>query len=92
MGLIVKHAYNKISKGWLKEIKKTIPLIQKKTHFQILLSIYPLVRRKLFEKYFDKSIYDENQFYQVLKCLENIDWFDVKALIKFGIYLVPFAK
>ena len=23
---------------------------------------------------------------------ENIDWFDVKALIKFGIYLVPFAK
>jgi superfamily II DNA or RNA helicase len=23
---------------------------------------------------------------------ENIDWFDVKALIKFGVYLVPFAK
>jgi len=23
---------------------------------------------------------------------ENIDWFDVKAMIKFGIYLVPFAK
>lgn len=23
---------------------------------------------------------------------ENIDWFDVKAQIKFGIYLVPFAK
>ncbi len=23
---------------------------------------------------------------------ENIDWFDVKALIKFGIYLVPFGK
>jgi SNF2 family DNA or RNA helicase len=23
---------------------------------------------------------------------ENIDWFDVKALIKFGLYLVPFAK
>lgn len=23
---------------------------------------------------------------------ENIDWFDVKALIKFGIYLVPFVK
>jgi DGQHR domain-containing protein len=75
---------NKISKGWLKEIKKTIPLIQRKTHFQILLSIYPLVRRKLFEKYFDKSIYDENQFYQVLKCLENIDWFDTKLSNTFG--------
>ena len=23
---------------------------------------------------------------------ENIDWFDVKALIRFGVYLVPFAK
>ncbi|MBM3169246.1 MAG: DEAD/DEAH box helicase [Bacteroidetes bacterium] len=23
---------------------------------------------------------------------ENIDWFDVKAMVKFGIYLVPFAK
>ncbi|WP_297336887.1 DEAD/DEAH box helicase [Algoriphagus sp.] len=23
---------------------------------------------------------------------ENIDWFDVKAMIKFGIYLVPFSK
>ncbi|TDQ17213.1 SNF2 family DNA or RNA helicase [Algoriphagus boseongensis] len=23
---------------------------------------------------------------------ENIDWFDVKALIKFGVYLVPFSK
>lgn len=23
---------------------------------------------------------------------ENIDWFDVKAMIKFGVYLVPFAK
>jgi hypothetical protein len=27
-----------------------------------------------------------------LEVNENIDWFDVKALIKFGIYLVPFAK
>ncbi|NBP30797.1 MAG: DEAD/DEAH box helicase, partial [Flavobacteriia bacterium] len=23
---------------------------------------------------------------------ENIDWFDVKAMVKFGIYLVPFSK
>lgn len=27
-----------------------------------------------------------------LEVNENIDWFDVKALIKFGVYLVPFAK
>lgn len=27
-----------------------------------------------------------------LEVNENIDWFDVKALIKFGVYLVPFSK
>jgi len=71
-------------KGWIKETKKTVPLIQRKTHFQILLSIYPLVRRKLFEKYYDKSIYDENQYYQILKPLENIDWYDSNLISTFG--------
>ncbi len=74
----------KSAKGWVKELRKTMPLIQRKTHFQILLAIYPLVRRKLFEKYYDKSIYDENQYFQILKPLENIDWYDSKLISTFG--------
>jgi DGQHR domain-containing protein len=74
----------KTAKCWIKENRRAIPIIQRKTHFQILLSIFPLVRKKLFEKFFDKAIFDENQFYQVLKCLENVDWYDSRVSSTFG--------
>lgn len=38
------------------------------------------------------KIYNIGRAKITIEVNENIDWFDVKALIKFGIYLVPFAK
>ncbi len=76
--------HDKPLKGWVKELKRAMPLIQRKTHFQILLSIYPLVRRKLFDKYYEKAIYDENQYFQILKPLANIDWYDTNLISTFG--------
>ncbi len=38
------------------------------------------------------KIYNIGKAKITIEVNENIDWFDVKALIKFGIYLVPFAK
>jgi len=38
------------------------------------------------------KVYHIGKAHITIEVNENIDWFDVKALIKFGIYLVPFAK
>jgi hypothetical protein len=36
--------------------------------------------------------YHIGKAYITIEVNENIDWFDVKALVKFGIYLIPFVK
>ncbi|OYX17709.1 MAG: helicase SNF2 [Algoriphagus sp. 32-45-6] len=40
----------------------------------------------------DGKLYHIGQAQISIEINENIDWFDVQAMIKFGVYLVPFAK